>query len=46
MDSELVQGRQVERKFLLEVTKYLRYLARQVIPLHGHDENDNYTQLL
>ena len=46
MDSQLVQQRQVERKYLLEVIKCLRYLSRQGIPLQGQNNNDNFTQLL
>ena len=46
MDNQLVQCRQVERKYLLEITKCLRYPTRQGIPLQGHDDNDNFTQLL
>ena len=46
MDSQLVQRRQLERKYLLEVIKCLRYLSQQEIPLQGHNNNDNFTQLL
>ena len=46
MSSQLAQQRQIERKYLLEVIKCLRYLGRQGIPLQGHDNNDNFTQLL
>ena len=46
MDNQLVQGRQVERKYLLEVIKCLRYLARQGIPLQGHDDKDNFKLLV
>ena len=45
MDNLFVQDRQVERKYLLEVIKRLRYLSRHGIPLQGHDSNDNFTQL-
>ena len=45
MDSQLVQQRQLERKNLLEVIKCLRYLSRQGIPLQGHNNNNNFTQL-
>ena len=45
MDSQLVQQRQLERKSLLEVIKCLRYLSRQGIPLQGHNNNNNFTQL-
>ena len=46
MDRQLVQRRQLERKYLLEVIKCLRYLSRQRIPKQGHNNNDNFTQLL
>ena len=53
MDSQLVQRRQSERKYLLEVIKCWRYVSRQGIPLQGHNNsmqghnnNDNFTQLL
>ena len=46
MNSQLVQRRQLERNYLLEVIKCLRYLSRQGIPLQGHSNNGNFTQLL
>ena len=46
MDRQLVQRRQLERKYLFEVIKCFRYLSRQVIPLQGHNNNGNFTQLL
>ena len=46
MDNQLLKKREVERKYLIEVIKCLRYLARQEIALQGHDGNDNFTQLL
>ena len=45
MDSQLVQQRQLEREYLLEVIKCLRYLSQQGIPLQGHNNNYNFTQL-
>ena len=45
MDNLFVRDRQVERKYLLEVIKRLRYLSRHGIPLQGHDGNGNFTQL-
>ena len=45
MDSQLVQQRQLERECLLEVIKCLRYLSQQGIPLQGHNNNYNFTQL-
>ena len=42
MDSQLVQRRQLERNYLLEVIKCLR----QGIPLQGHNNNYKFTQLL
>ena len=46
MDNKLTDQRQVERKYLLDVIRCLRYLGRQGIALQGHDDNDNFTQLL
>ena len=46
LSSQLSQQRQVEKKYLLDVIKCLRYLGRQGIPFQGHDNNDNFTQLL
>ena len=46
INSHVTQRRQVERKYLLDVIKCLKYLARQGIPLQGLDNNDNLTQLL
>ena len=46
MDNQLLKKREVKRKYLIEVIKCLRYLARQGIALQGHDGNDNFTQLL
>ena len=43
---QITQRRQVERKYLLDVVKCLRYLARQGIPLQGLYSNDNLTQIL
>ena len=38
--------RKNERNYLIKVVESLQYLARQGIPLQGHDGNDNFTQLL
>ncbi|XP_057290813.1 zinc finger MYM-type protein 1-like [Hydractinia symbiolongicarpus] len=46
MDNILTDQRQVERKYLLDVIRCLRYLGRQGIALQGDDNNDNFTQLL
>ena len=46
IDSQLDQRRQLEHKYLLEVIKCLRYLSQQGIPLQGHSNNENFTQLL
>ena len=46
MDSQLVERRQLEYKYLLEVIKCLRYLSRQGITLQGHNNNDNFPILL
>ena len=45
MDSQLVQRRRLERKYLLELIKCLRYLSQQGIPLQGRNNNGNFTQL-
>ena len=46
IDDQLTKRRQIERKYLIDVIKCLRYLARQGIPLQGCDNNDNLTQTL
>ena len=46
IDDQITQQRQVERKYLLDVIKCLRYLVRQRIPLQALDNNDNLTQIL
>ena len=46
IDYQIAQQRQVERKYLLDAIKCLRYLARQGIPLQGLDNNDNLIQIL
>ncbi|XP_066910501.1 zinc finger MYM-type protein 1-like [Clytia hemisphaerica] len=46
IDNQLTEKRTVERKYLLQVIRCLRYLARQGIALQGDDGNDNFTQLL
>ena len=46
IDDQITQRRSIERKYLLDVLKCLRYLARQGIPLQGLDNEDNLTQLL
>ena len=46
IDKNTTQIRKAKRKYLLDVIKCLRYLSRQGIALQGHDENDNFTQLL
>ena len=46
MVNQLLQRRQLELKYRLEVIKCVRYLSRRRIPLQGHNNNDNFTQLL
>ena len=46
IDVQSMKRRQAERKYLIDIIKCLRYLARQGIPLQGHDDNDNLTQAL
>ena len=36
----------MERKYLIDIIKCLKFLSRQGIPLQGHDNNDNLTQTL
>ena len=36
----------MERKYLLDVIRCLKYLGRQGIALQGHDDKDNFTQLV
>lgn len=46
MDTQLRQRQKTERVYLLDIIRCLRYLDRQGIPLQGHDNKDNFTQLL
>lgn len=46
LDNQLNDKRKIERKYLLDVIRCLRYLGRQGIALQGHNGNDNFTQLL
>ena len=46
IDSKITEQRSIERKYLLQVIRCLRYLGRQGIALQGHNDNDNLTQLL
>ena len=46
VDDQITQRRKLKSKYLLDVIKCLRYLARQGIPLQGLDNNDNLTQIL
>ena len=45
-NDNLVNVREKERKYLLDVIKCLRYLARQGIALEGNKNNDHFTQLM
>ena len=45
-NDNLVNVREKERKYLLDVIRCLRYLARQGIALQGNENNDNFTQLM
>ena len=36
----------MERKYLIDIIKCLRFLSRQGITLQGHDNNDNLAQSL
>ena len=46
VDDQVSQQREDELKYLLDIIKCLRYLARREIPLQGLDNNDNLTQIL
>ena len=46
LDNQLNGQRQIERKYLLDVIRCLRYLGRQEIPLQRHNGNDKFTPLL
>ena len=45
-NDNLVNVREKERKYLLDVIRCLRYLARQGIALQGNENNDIFTQLM
>ena len=45
-NGNLVNVSKKETKYLLEVIRCLRYLARQGIALQGNENNDNFTQLI
>lgn len=38
--------REKERKYLLDMTRFLRYLVRQGIALQESKNNDNFTHLM
>ena len=46
MDNQRSKKRATERKYLLKVIQSLLYFGRQGIKQQGHDESDNFTQLL
>ena len=46
IDKNTTQISKAKQKYLLNVIKCLQYLSRQGIGFQGHDENDNFTQLL
>ena len=46
IDNQIIKCRQMERKYLIDIIKCLKFLSRQGIPLQGHDNNDNLTQIL
>ena len=45
-NDNLVNQSEKERKYLLDVIRRLRYLAKQGIALQGNENNDNFTQLM
>ena len=46
IDDQITQWRQVKRKYLPDVIKFVRYLACQGIPLQRLDNNYNLIQIL
>ena len=44
LDNQYNEHKKIERKYLLDVIRCLRYLGRQGIPLQGKNGNDNFTQ--
>ena len=43
IDDQIIQQRQFERKYLLDVIKCFRYLARQGIPFYWSEQHDGET---
>ena len=43
IDSQIIKRRQMERKYLIDIMKCLKFHSRQGIPLQSHDNNDNLT---
>ena len=46
IDNQIIKRRQMDRKYLIDIIKCLKFLSRQGIPLQGHDNNDNLAQTL
>ena len=46
IDNQIIKRRQMERKYLIDIIKCLKFLSHQGIPLQDHDNNDNLTQTL
>ena len=46
IDNQIIKRRQMERKYLIDIIKCLKFLSCQGIPLQGHDNNDNLMQTL
>ena len=46
IDNQIIKRRQMERKYLIDIIKCLKFLSHQGIPMQGHDNNDNLTQTL
>ena len=46
IDNQIIKRRQMERKYLIDIIKCLKFLSRHGIPLQGYDNNDNFRQTL
>ena len=46
IDNQIIKRRQMERKYMIDITKCLKFFSRLGIPLQGHDNNDSLTQTL
>ena len=46
IENDIAWKRQIKRRYLLDLIKSLKYITRQGIALQGHNNNDNFIQLL